>query len=151
MRIVVDDLRSTEVQALLREHLADMAAQSPPESMHALDLDALGAPEVTFWTVRNCTGLCGCGALKELDPTHGEIKSMRTTQNHLRQGVAKTLLVHIVAEAKRRNYKRLSLETGTPARFAAARILYETHGFEVCSPFGDYVEDPFSVCMTLKF
>ena len=148
-QIVVDDLRGAEVQALLREHLQNMQALSPADSVHALDLSQLRAPEVTFWTVWRDGQLMGCGALKALDATHAEIKSMRTPQHLRRQGAARALLEHMVQEAQRSNYARLSLETGTPAPFQAARTLYESFGFVYCGPFGDYTEDPYSVFMRL--
>lgn len=125
-----------------------MARYSPPESVHALDLEALGAPDVTLWSVWENDELLGCGALKALDPIHGEIKSMRTADKHLRRGVAAELLQHIIDEAKRRGYRRLSLETGAMAAFVPARALYERFGFEYCPPFADYTEDPYSVFMS---
>lgn len=144
----IDDLRSAEVAALLQEHLDDMALHSPPESIHALDLDKLRRPEITFWTLWQDGELLGCGAIKQLDATHGEVKSMRTSMHHRRKGVAATMLQHILGEAQRRGYRRLSLETGAPAAFAPARELYARHGFLPCGPFADYVEDPYSVFMT---
>ncbi len=105
-------------------------------------------PEITFWTVWENDELLGCGALKELDPQHGEIKSMRTSARHRRQGVATALLTHILEEARRRGYKRLSLETGSNEAFAPARSLYATFGFTSCEPFADYSLDPYSVFMT---
>lgn len=147
--IVVDDLTDADVIALLETHLAGMYADSPPESVHALDLDGLRAPGVTFWTVRDTDAeLLGCGALKELSDDHGEIKSMRTASAHLGRGVATVLLGHILEEAKRRSYRRVSLETGSGVSFAAARALYRKHGFEDCGPFAGYVEDPYSHFMT---
>lgn len=125
-----------------------MARTSPPESIHALDVDGLRAPNVTFWTIWDAADLVGCGALLELDRTHGEIKSMRTAQGHRRRGVAAQMLRHIVAEAERRAYRRLSLETGSMAAFAPARALYARFGFVPCEPFGSYVRDPNSVFMT---
>ena len=148
MDIRVDDLRSPEISQLLQEHLQSVALHSPPESVHALDLEALRQPEVTFWSVWQNTELVGCGAIKELDPRHGEIKSMRTASLHLRKGVAARLMRHILEEAKRRSYERLSLETGSMEVFEPARILYTSFGFELCGPFGDYVEDPHSIFMT---
>jgi len=148
MEIRVDDLRGPEVAALLQEHLDHMASLSPPESTHALDLDALRVPEVTFWSVWQGRDLMGCGALKELDTHHGEIKSMRTAQSHLRKGVAAALLDHMLREARRRAYRRLSLETGSMQAFAPARALYGRFGFQPCPPFASYVEDPYSVFMT---
>lgn len=146
--IRVDDLTSPDVAALLQEHLDDMAKWSPPESIHALDLDRLRRPEITFWTLWEDGQLLGCGALRELDSTHAEIKSMRTSMHHRRKGVAARMLQHILAEAARRGYRRLSLETGAPVAFEPARRLYARFGFSYCGPFGDYVDDPFSVFMT---
>lgn len=148
MEIRVDDLRGPEIARLLAEHLRSMYLHSPPESVHALPLDQLRSPDITFWTVWENGELLGCGALRELDREHGEIKSMRTATPHLRKGVAAALLRHIVAEAKRRSYRRLSLETGSMEAFAPARKLYERFGFEYCGPFGDYIEDPNSSFMT---
>ena len=134
--------------ALLQEHLDWMRRTSPPESVHALDLDALRQPDIAFWTLWDGETLAGCGALRALDATHGEVKSMRTAQTHLRRGVAATMLDHILAEARRRGYARLSLETGSMAYFAPAHALYARAGFRPCAPFGDFVEDPNSVFMT---
>lgn len=128
-----------------------MRAISPPESVHALDLDGLRRPEITFWTAWSGNALLGCGALKELSPDHGEVKSMRTARAHRRSGVARAMLAHIVAEARRRGYERLSLETGSMAEFAPARSLYERFGFRYCEPFAGYVDDPNSVFMTRRF
>ena len=148
MEIRVDDLSGPEIVQLLRTHLQDMALHSPPESVHALDLGALRKPEITFWTAWQDAELMGCGAIKELDSRHGEIKSMRTVSSQLRKGVAATLMRHILDEAKRRSYERLSLETGSTEPFAPARSLYASFGFRPCAPFADYVDDPFSVFMT---
>ena len=149
LRIRLDDLRSPEIGALLDEHLAHMRSISPPESVHALDLDALRRPGISFWTAWSIDGaLLGCGALKQLDARHGEIKSMRTAATARRSGVARALLAHIVAEAERRGYTRLSLETGAEPPFAPARSLYERFGFGYCGPFDGYGEDPNSVFMT---
>jgi len=148
MDILIDDLSGPEVARLLREHLQSMKQHSPPESVHALDLAGLRQPEITFWSVWQESELLGCGALKELDARHGEIKSMRTVPVHLRKGVAATLLGHMLEEANRRSYRRLSLETGSVAAFAPARGLYARFGFQPCGPFADYVEDPYSVFMT---
>ena len=148
MDLRLDDLRHPAVIALLQEHLDGMRRTSPPESVHALDLDALRQPDIAFWTLWDGETLAGCGALRALDTTHGEVKSMRTAQTHLRRGVAATMLEHLVAEARRRGYARLSLETGSMAYFAPAHALYARAGFRPCAPFGDYVEDPNSVFMT---
>lgn len=150
LAIEIDNLTRPEVAALLEAHLEVMRAVSPPGSVHALDLDALRAPEVTFWTVRVGGELLGCGALKELDPAHGEIKSMHTAAAARGRGVARLLLEHIVAEARWRGYRRLSLETGSTPDFAAAHALYRGFGFAECGPFADYAPDPFSLFMTLE-
>jgi putative acetyltransferase len=121
VQIIVDDLSGREVQELLREHLRSMHVHSPPESVHALDLDGLRQPAITFWTAWDEGELVGCGALKELDGAHGEIKSMRTALAHLRKGVARGMLAHILAEARRRSYRRVSLETGSGEAFRPAR------------------------------
>ena len=149
MRIIEDDLSSPEVASLLSEHLDDMFRHSPPESVHALDLAALREPDVTFWAAWDSAELLGCGALKELDPRHGEIKSMRTARAHLGQGVATAILSHLIDEAVRRSYTRLSLETGSGPAFEPALTLYTKFGFEYCGPFASYREDPFSRFMTL--
>ncbi|HET9764548.1 MAG TPA: GNAT family N-acetyltransferase [Casimicrobiaceae bacterium] len=148
MDIRVDDLTGPEIAALLSEHLRNMYLQSPPESVHALDIGRLRQPDITMWSAWRDGELLGCAALKELDREHGEIKSMRTASRHLRKGVATALLRHILGEAKRRSYRRLSLETGSQAAFAAARTLYAQFGFEPCAPFADYIDDPNSVFMT---
>lgn len=148
MEIRLDDLDGPEIRALLQEHLESMKYLSPPESVHALDIEALHTPEITFWTPWDDGELLGCGALKRLDSRHAEVKSMRTSTNHLRKGVAKEILSYICEEAKGRGYTQLSLETGSMAAFEPARRLYAGFGFEYCEPFADYVEDPNSVFMT---
>jgi len=140
-----DDLIGADVQALVREHMAGMLSNSPLESVHALPLDALRKPEVTFWSVWYNGELCGCGALKELDNTHGEIKSMRTKVRFIRMGVGQAMLNRILAEARLRGYSRVSLETGSTEAFKPALALYERNGFQLCDPFADYKPDPFSV------
>jgi putative acetyltransferase len=144
----VDDPRRPVVAALLREHLEDVALHSPPESVHALDIDALCSPRITFWTASLGRELLGCAALLELDSQHGELKSMRTARLHLRTGVASRILQHILTEAELRSYRRLSLETGSMAAFAPARALYTAFGFVLCKPFANYAPDPNSVFMT---
>ena len=124
-----------------------MTLNSPPESIHALNLGQLQSSEITFWSAWKENELVGCGALKEIDDQHGEIKSMRTSSLHLRKGVAKQLLQHIIEEAKRRGYQQLSLETGSMVSFEPARRLYASFGFTFCNPFSDYTEDPNSVFM----
>ena len=150
MRIEIDDLTRPEVLALLNEHLANMYALSPPESVHALDVSRLKGPEISFWTAWADGVLLGCGGLKELTPVHGEVKSMRTPAARRRQGAGRALLDHIVGIAKERKYQMLSLETGSQAAFAPALILYESVGFTCCGPFGSYSEDPNSVFMSLR-
>ena len=150
MLIKKDDLSGEEIRALLQQHLDDMALHSPPESIHALDLAALRRPEITFWTVWHNASLMGCGALKELNAKHGEIKSMRTATRHLRKGVAAGLLDHILAEARQRRYERVSLETGSMDAFKPARRLYTRSGFVECMPFSDYKPDLNSIFMTLR-
>lgn len=150
MIIRKDDLRGPEIKALLEAHLDLMRSNSPPESVHALDLDGLRRPEITFWTVWDEAELLGCGALKELDAEHGEIKSMHTAKAARGRGVARRLVQHILAEARVRGYRRLSLETGATEDFAAARGLYSTFGFAYCGPFADYPLHPFSAFMTLE-
>lgn len=149
LQIEVDDPARPDVLALLEEHLRNMHELSPPESVHALDVSRLKTPDITFWSVREGGVLLGCGALRQLSPDHGEIKSMRTPAALRRRGAGRAVLEHILAEAKRRGYARLSLETGTPAAFDAARRLYESVGFRECGPFGDYRLDPYSVFMRL--
>lgn len=147
-RIIVDDLSGAPVRALLETHFAGMLANSPADSCHFLDLDGLNGPDVTFWSIHCDDDLAGCGALKMLDERHGEIKSMRTAEGHLRQGAAARMLEHIMAEARQRNLARLSLETGSGEAFDPAINLYRRFGFVDCAPFGEYRGDPFSRFMT---
>ena len=149
IQIVREDPTREDVLLLLDEHLADMFATSPAESVHALGHSALSAPEISFWTARENSALLGCGALRQLTAEHGEIKSMRTTPAARGRGVATLLLTSIMDEALRRNVVRLSLETGSEEFFAPARRLYARHGFVECPPFADYTLDPHSVFMTL--
>lgn len=149
MRIELDDPARPDVLALLEEHLRNMRELSPPESVHALDVSGLKSPDITFWTVRESNTLLGCGALKELDAEHGEVKSMRTPATLRRRGVGRAILRHIVQEARARGYRRLSLETGSMEAFAPAQRLYESFGFTCCGPFAGYKPDPNSVFMTL--
>jgi putative acetyltransferase len=123
---------------------------TPPGSVHALDLAGLRAPEVTSWSLWEGTELLGCGALKELDPASGEIKSMHTAEAHRGRGVASRILEHLIAEGRRRGYRRLLLETGSFPAFGPARSLYEGYGFQYRGPFGDYADDPNSVFMALQ-
>lgn len=149
MRIIRDDLSSAAVVGLLAEHLEDAARHSPPGSVHALDLAALRAPDVTFLTAWSESDLLGFGALMELDSTHGEIKSMRTAVAQVGKGVASAILTQLIAAARERGFVRLSLETGSGAAFEPAHRLYEKFGFRFCGPFADYKEDAFSRYMTL--
>ena len=127
-----------------------MRSQSPPESVHALDLSRLRQPDIRFWTVWSEAGeLMGCGALKRLSNEHAEIKSMRSANGFRGQGVGRAMLLHLLQEAQNSGFKRLSLETGSQPGFVAARRLYQRHGFAICGPFEGYTDDPLSVFMTL--
>ena len=148
LEIKIDDLRGPEIARLLTEHLRALAEVTPVESRHALNLDELRTPDITFWAVWQGNEVVGCGALKRLDAGHGEIKSMRTAAGHLRKGVASMVLESIIAEARRRGYTRLTLETGATAWFMPAHQLYRKLGFQTCAPFADYVPDPNSLFMT---
>ena len=148
MKIVVDDLSDPRIAEFLEEHLEEMRSITPLESKHALDLDALRAPEITFWSVWDGDTLVGCGAIKALDDDHAELKSMRTRAARKRTGVATRLMEHIVAEARRMGFTRMSLETGSDDHFDPARRLYEKFEFGYCEPFADYTLDPHSVYMT---
>ena len=150
MKIEIDDLQHPAVHALLSEHLQNMYELSPPESVHALNLEKLRGPGITFWTAWENDLLLGFGALKQIDQKHGEIKSMRTPLEHRRKGAGRAILALIIEVAKGRSYERLSLETGTAEAFKPAQKLYESFGFKYCGPFGDYTEDPNSVFMTLR-
>lgn len=150
MRIEIDDPARPDVRALLEEHLRDMHALSPPESVHALDVAKLQRPDIRFWTVRDADGrLLATGALKLLDATLGEIKSMRTPRALRRRGAGRAMLLHILDQARALGLSRLSLETGSMDAFLPAQALYASVGFGFCGPFGDYVEDPNSIFMTM--
>lgn len=151
MNIVIDDLSGPQIAEFLQEHVQEMRSITPLESKHALDLDGLRKPEITFWSVMDGDVLVGCGAIKRLDADHAEVKSMRTAPRRKRSGIASLLLEHIVAEAKRMGFSRLSLETGAAEFFLPARKLYEKLGFDYCEPFADYRYDPHSVYMTRVF
>ena len=150
MHINEDDLSGKEIRALLETHFAGMLANSPKDSCHFLDFEGLKAPGVTFWSIWDKGELMGCGALKQHDTDLGEVKSMRTHADHLRKGAGAAMLVHIIASARERGLKQLSLETGSSPAFNAAHALYLRHGFTYCRAFADYKEDPFSRFMTLK-
>ena len=145
---MVDDLSGRAIAEFLAEHIQEMRSITPLESKHALDLDGLRQPDITFWSVMDAEALVGCGAIKMLDPEHAELKSMRTKPARKRSGVASLLLEHIIAEAKRMGFTRMSLETGSAAFFEPARSLYQKFGFDFCEPFADYKPDPNSVFMT---
>lgn len=148
MEIKIDDLCGSEIVEFLEEHIREMKSVSPPESKHALDLEGLRKPEITFWTVWDEGCLIGCGAIKKLDADHAEIKSMRTCVSYRGKGVASMLLQHILKEAKLQGYQRISLETGSMPFFVPARNLYAKYGFKHCAPFSTYKEDPNSIFMT---
>lgn len=150
LEIKIDDLSGPEIAALLTEHLQRLAEVTPLESRHALNLDELRKPDITFWSAWQRNEVAGCAALKELDTKHGEVKSMRTAKAYLRQRVASMLLQHIISEAKRRGYRKLSLETGAMPYFEPAHRLYYKFGFRKCPPFAEYIEDPNSVFMTME-
>jgi putative acetyltransferase len=148
VKIVVDDLSGPRIAAFLADHVRDMRAITPLESKYALDLDGLRRPGITFWTVLDGDTVVGCAALKQLDPGHAELKSMRTAPARQRSGIASLLLTHVIAEAKRMGLRRLSLETGTADYFVPARKLYEKFGFESCEPFADYQPSPYNTFLT---
>jgi putative acetyltransferase len=149
MSIVIrqDDLSSAEVQSLIVEHLSGMHSNSPPGHVHALAIEGLRAPNVTFWTAWIGGTLCGCGALKQLTPLMGEVKSMRTRLVFLRRGVGQAVLDEIVRTARQHGYSRLLLETGTGEAFEPAHGLYRRNGFEWSGPFGEYAATDFNVFM----
>lgn len=148
--IAVEDPRADDIAALLSVHLAFAGEHSPPEDVHALDLDTLCLPAITFFTARRDGRLLGIGALKELDRTHAELKSMHTAAAARGQGIGAAMLARLLEVSRDRRYQRVSLETGTPAAFAPAQRLYAAAGFEVCSPFGDYTDSSYSLYMTLS-
>jgi putative acetyltransferase len=148
VKIVVDDLSGPKIAGFLDDHIQEMRSTTPLESKHALDLDELRKPEITFWSAMDDDTLVGCGALKKLDTSHAELKSMRTTPTRKRSGIASLLLEHIITEAKCMGFTRLSLETGATEFFRPARKLYEKFGFNYCEPFADYQPDPYSAFMT---
>jgi putative acetyltransferase len=147
-RIVEDDLSGPEIAALLELHLGEMHQWSPACKVHAMPLERLREPDVTFFAAWDGDTLAACGALKELDPEHGEIKSMRATPEYRGRGAGRAILEHIMAEALSRGYARLSLETGRTEPFEPAHRLYQGYGFEPCEAFADYVLDDFSICMS---
>jgi putative acetyltransferase len=148
MKIVRDDLSGPAIAAFLEAHVKQMREITPLESKHALDLDGLRRPEVTFWSMMDGDTVLGCGAIQRLDARHAELKSMRTSPEHRRQGIAARMLEHILAEATGLGFHRISLETGSDDFFAPARTLYLKYGFTPCEPFADYVPDPYSVYLS---
>jgi len=150
MDIKLDDLTHPKTLALLQLHLEGMHENSPPEHVHALDLSSLKTPEISFWTAWEADKVLGCGALKELSKSTGEIKSMRTHTSHLRKGVAAAILEHILAIAKERGYSRLSLETGNGLTFEPALSLYRKHGFTNGGAFSHYEKNEFSQFLHLN-
>jgi putative acetyltransferase len=148
LKIAIDDLSGPQIRDFLAEHVLQMRSITPLESKHALDLDALRQPGITFWSVMDGDILVGCGAIKRLDANHAEVKSMRSAPARQRSGIASRLLDHIITEASRTGFARLSLETGSTGFFLPARNLYRKFGFEYCGPFADYRPDPNSVFMT---
>ncbi|MEM9055746.1 MAG: GNAT family N-acetyltransferase [Pseudomonadota bacterium] len=144
------NLDAPEFAALIGAHAELMLSLSPPGSCHFLPVEGLRTPDVTVWDMREGETLVGCGALKELTPSHGEVKSMHTVRERRGGGLGRQMLEHILSEARARGYQRLSLETGSMDGFKPARTLYEVYGFSYCPPFGDYTEDPNSVFMTLR-
>ena len=143
-QIFEGELDHEDVRALLSQHFAEMRAGSPPSACHVLPVDGLKVPEIRFFALREKGALLGCGALKRLEPGHGEIKSMRTADAVLGRGIGKAMLDHIVATARSEGMTRLSLETGSTEQFAAANRLYEKEGFQRTGPFGDYIDTPFT-------
>lgn len=152
-QIKEDDLSGSEIRELIHQHRKDIASRSPPESFHALAIELLQQADITVWSAWESGQLLGCGALKELSPQHGEIKSMRTASAHQQRGVGAAILQHIIQVAQHRGYQKLSLETGKGEEFAAAHRLYHRFGFVECGPFAEYVQDTFStfMCLTLEF
>lgn len=150
MHIETDDLTRPQVHALLQEHLDNMYELSPPEQVFALDLNKLRAPEITFLTAWDGDTLLGCGALKALSNSEGELKSMRTPKALRRRGAGRAILDKLLLLARQRGYHTLNLETGSHPAFDAAQRLYASRGFDVCGPFGGYKADPHSVFMRLR-
>ena len=143
-----DDLSGEPTRRLIERHLRGMYESSPPESVHALGIDKLRQPDVAFWTAWIDGEIAGCGAIKRLDATRGELKSMRVADEFLGRGIGRAILDHLVAEARRMGLTSLWLETGSTDDFRPALSLYASAGFTPCGPFDDYVEDPFSIFMT---
>jgi putative acetyltransferase len=147
-RIIEDDLQGPEVADLLAFHLAEMHALSPPCKVHAMPVERLRQPDVTFYSAWDGEMLAAVGALREIDAGRGELKSMRATPAYRGKGAGEAILLHLVAEAQRRGYTWLGLETGRPDAYLPAQSLYRKHGFTECADFGDYIGDEFSMCMS---
>jgi putative acetyltransferase len=147
--ISTDDPRADDVRQLLERHLTYARANTPPEHAHALDVDALADPSVTFFSYRVDGELLGVAALKRLDDGHAEIKSMHTAEAARGRGIGRALVDHLIGVARERGHRRVSLETGTSPDFAAARRLYASARFAPCEPFGDYGPSPDNTYMTL--
>ena len=150
MIIKIDDLRGPEIAQLLQEHLDHMYSVSPAASVHALDIEELRHPDITFWSAWEDGDLCGCGAIKKINAEYAELKSMRTAKKYQRQGVAFKILNTVIIEAKKRGYQKLYLETGSQTAFIPARTMYLNRGFELCEPFEGYIHDENSVFMSLN-
>ncbi|TVP14728.1 GNAT family N-acetyltransferase [Shewanella sp. KCT] len=150
MQFVLGVVSHASVVKMLEQHLEDMYATSPPESVHALDLSELKQEDIRFWTLWEADRLCGCGAIKRLSPEHGELKSMRVANYYRQRGIGERILHHLQADAAQNGMTRLSLETGSMGFFLPARRLYQKFGFVECAPFGRYQDDPNSVFMTKR-
>jgi putative acetyltransferase len=149
MNIIEDDLKGHDIRELITLHVSEARGNSPPGQSFALDIDGLRSPDMTFWSAWEGAALLGCIALKQLTPTHGEIKSMRTHPDHLRNGVAQALLDHLILVARARGHRRLSLETGAPPAYSPAIAFYEKAGFVKGEAFADYENTDFNQCFHL--
>ncbi len=150
LHIAADDPTADDVHAVLRRHLAFAREVTPPEGVHALEVDGLVAPDITLFSARLDGRVVGVGALKLLDASHAELKSLHTLEEARGRGVARALVAHLLNVAAEQDCRRVSLETGVMDAFAPARALYETLGFIPCPPFGEYVSSPTSACMTIR-
>ncbi len=146
----IDDPRADDVRALLIKHLEFARSVTPLCHVHALDVEGLLDPAVTFFSVRRGGVLLGVGALKQLDASHAELKSMHVSETARGQGVGRAMVDHLLVVAADQGYRRVSLETGTMDAFAPARGLYEKVGFVQCEPFGEYSANTDSTCMTIN-
>jgi putative acetyltransferase len=146
--IIEDDLTGEAISALLQFHLSEMHRWSPPDKVHAMPAARLRQDDVTFFTAWHGDRLAACGAIRELGEGRGELKSMRAAPDWRRKGAGEAILLHLLLVARQRGYVWLGLETGRPAPFVPAQLLYRKHGFSECPPFGDYVSDDFSICMS---